>query len=69
MVYVIFMLAFFAFPGGLVDWLDERNSSGELDAPLAIARSVDAVSAAAGVKAVGVGLRKWFAGRVGGDED
>ena len=67
-VYVILAAAFFAFPGGIVDWLDERNASGWLDAPLAIARGVDAASAAVGVKAVGQSLRKRFAAIVGDDE-
>ena len=68
-IYAILALAVFAFPGGIVDWLDEHNSTGWLDAPLAIARGVDAVSAAAGVKAVGQGLRKQFSSVVGAGED
>ena len=58
----------FAFPGGIVDWLDERNGSGWLDAPLAVARGIDAVSAAVGVKRVGTELRKRFKTVVGDDE-
>jgi len=64
-VYAVFALTVFCFPGGLVDWLDERNVSGWPAAPLAIARGVDAASTALGVKAVGQGLRKWFAQAVG----
>ena len=30
-IYAILGLAWFAFPGGLVDWLDERNATGWLD--------------------------------------
>jgi hypothetical protein len=67
-VYAILATAFFAFPGGVVDWLDERNATGWLDAPLAIARGVDAASAAVGVKAVGESLRKRFAAIVGEDD-
>ena len=67
-IYAILALAVFAFPGGIVDWLDERNGSGWLDAPLAAARGIDAVSAAAGLKGVGVMLRKRFAALVGDDE-
>jgi hypothetical protein len=67
-VYAILAVALFAFPGGIVDWLDERNAAGWLDAPLAIARGVDAASAAVGVKGVGQSLRKRFATIVGGDE-
>ena len=67
-VYAILALALFAFPGGIVDWLDERNATGWLDAPLAIARGVDAASAAVGVKAVGQSLRKRFAAIIGDDE-
>jgi hypothetical protein len=66
--YAILAIAVFAFPGGLVSWLDDRNGSGLLDAPLAVMRGVDAVSAALGVKAVGQRLRKGFAGAIGEDE-
>ena len=67
-IYAILGLVWFAFPGGLVDWLDERNASGWLDAPLAIARGVDAASAATGVKGIGQSLRKQFGAIIGGDE-
>ncbi len=67
-VYAIFVIAVFAFPGGLVSWLDDRNASGWLSAPLAVMRGVDAVSAALGVKAVGERLRNGFAAAVGEDE-
>ena len=30
-IYFVFALVVFCFPGGLVDWLDERNASGWLD--------------------------------------
>jgi len=66
-IYAVLALTVFAFPGGLVDWLDERNASGWLAAPLAVARGVDAASAAVGVKAVGERLRGWFAAAIGGD--
>ena len=66
--YAILALAVFAFPGGLVSWLDDRNGSGWLDAPLGIMRGVDAVSAALGVKGVGQRLRKGFASALGDDE-
>ena len=49
----------------MVDWLDERNASGWLSAPLALARGVDAVSSALGVKQVGESLRRRFADVVG----
>ena len=64
-IYAALALTVFCFPGGLVDWLDERNESGWLAAPLALARGVDAVSAAVGVKQVGQGLRKAFADAIG----
>jgi hypothetical protein len=67
-IYAILGLAWFAFPGGLVDWLDERNATGWLAAPLALARGIDAASAATGVKKVGQSLRKRFAATVGDDE-
>lgn len=60
-VYAILALTAFCFPGGVVDWLDERNASGWLAAPLALARGVDAASTAVGVKGAGQGLRRWFA--------
>jgi hypothetical protein len=64
-IYAILALAVFAFPGGMVDWLDEHNQSGGLTVPLALARGIDAASSAVGVKAVGVALRKRFAAIVG----
>jgi hypothetical protein len=67
-IYAILGLAWIAFPGGLVDWLDERNATGWLTAPLALARGIDAASTATGVKAVGQGLRKRFAAIIGDDE-
>jgi hypothetical protein len=65
MLYAILALGVFCFPGGLVDWLDERNASGWLSAPLALARGVDTVSAAIGVKQVGESLRARFTAAVG----
>ena len=64
-IYVILALAAFCFPGGLVDWLDERNASGWLAAPLALAHGVDAVSTAFGVKPIGQMLRRRFTAGVG----
>jgi len=67
-VLIILFAGNFAFPGGLVGWLDERNESGWLSAPLAVARGVDAVSSALHVKQVGPGLRKAFGDWVGAEE-
>jgi hypothetical protein len=67
-IFAILVAGVFAFPGGMVDWLDERNESGWLSAPLALARGVDAASAAVGVKQIGQGLRHAFASWVGADE-
>ena len=67
-IYAVFALILFAFPGGLVSWLDDRNQSGWLTAPLAVMRGVDAASAAVGVKAVGQWLRRGFAAAVGEEE-
>jgi hypothetical protein len=64
-IYAVLALAVFAFPGGMVDWLDERNASGWLSGPLAVARGIDAASAAVGVKGVGEQLRRWFAAVIG----
>ena len=66
--YLILALAVFAFPGGLVSWLDDHNASGWLDAPLAVMRGVDAASSAVGVKQIGQRLRKRFAAAIGDDE-
>jgi hypothetical protein len=68
-IYVILALAVFAFPGGIVDWLDERNDSGWLAAPLAVAHGIDALSGAIGVKRVGEALRKRFAAIIGDSDD
>jgi hypothetical protein len=67
-LYSVLFLAAFAFPGGLVDWLDDRNSTGWLSAPLAIATGIDAVSTAVGVKMVGVELRRRFTTAIGEGE-
>jgi hypothetical protein len=64
-VYAVLALTAFCFPGGLVDWLDERNAAGWLAAPLALARGVEAASAAVGAKRVGEALRHGFARAVG----
>jgi len=67
-IYAVLALTAFCFPGGMLDWLDERNAGGWLAAPLALARGLDAASAALGAKEVGEGLRKWFAQAVGGSD-
>ncbi len=67
-VYAILAIAVFAFPGGLTGWLDDRNRSGWLDAPLAVMRTIDAASAAVGVKGVGERLRARFRSLIGDDE-
>ena len=51
-IYAILGLVWFAFPGGLVDWLDERNASGWLDAPLVIDGPINGESFAAYVEQV-----------------
>jgi len=68
-LYAVLALTLFAFPGGLVDWLDERNASGWLSAPLATARAIDAASAAVGVKGVGERLRRWFAASIASPDE
>jgi len=67
-IYVVLALGVFAFPGGFVSWLDDRNASGWLTAPLALAQAIDKVSAAVGVKGIGQALRKRFATFAGEDE-
>ena len=64
-LYAVLALTVFAFPGGMVDWLDERNASGWLSGPLALAHGIDAASAAVGVKGVGEWLRGRFATFIG----
>lgn len=67
-VYAILALGVFAFPGGLVSWLDDRNANNRLAAPLAVMRGIDAASAALGVKAVGEKLRAGFRSLIGDDD-
>jgi len=67
-IYIALALGVFAFPGGMVDWLDNHNASGWLNAPLVVTRGIDGVSAAVGVKAVGQALRRQFAKFAGEDE-
>ena len=67
-IYLILAIALFAFPSGLVSWLDDRNRSGLLDAPLGVMRAIDSASAAVGVKPVGQRLRKAFAAAIGEEE-
>ena len=67
-VYAIFALAVFAFPGGIVSWLDDRNLDGRLAAPLAVMRGVDAASSAVGLKGIGERLRQGFRGLIGDDD-
>jgi hypothetical protein len=67
-LYSVLALEAFAFPGGLVDWLEEHNYSGWLAGPLALARVVDSASARCGVKQVGERLRQRFATLIGGTD-
>jgi hypothetical protein len=64
-VYAILAITVFLFPGGLTSWLDDRNRSGCLDAPLWVMRGVDAASSAIGVKGVGERLRASFRSVIG----
>jgi hypothetical protein len=67
-IAAILIAGAFAFPGGMADWLDERNAGGWLNGPLAVARTVESVSGALGVRQAGQGLRHAFAAWVGADE-
>jgi hypothetical protein len=67
-VYAILALAWFAFPGGVVAWMDDHNRSGWLAAPRAFAGAVDAASSAVGVKQLGEELRATIAGWLEGDQ-
>ena len=69
LIYAVLALCVFAFPGGMVEWLQDHNASGYLDAPLAVVRLVERASAALGVKAVGQALRERFAAFAGEDHD
>ena len=66
-IVAAFALAEFAFPGGLVAWLEDHDPDGRLAAPIAVAQAIDRASAAVGVKAIGQTLRKRFASVVGAD--
>ena len=55
-LYAVLALTVFAFPGGMVDWLDERNASGWLSGPLALARGIDAASAAVAPLPLKIGI-------------
>ena len=67
-IYAILALTAFAFPGGLRDWLEERNANGRLWLPLAMARQIEAASNAIGVAPIGADLRRRF-GKLIGDQD
>jgi hypothetical protein len=68
-IYAILALAAFAFPGGLRDWLEERDAGGRLWLPLAIARQIETASQAVGVKPIGEALRRRFGEAIGGDQE
>ena len=68
-IFAILALTAFAFPAGLRDWLEERNASGYLAVPLAIARQIEAASNALGVAPVGAELRHRFARLIGEPEN
>lgn len=63
-IYASLSLAAFAFPDGLVDWLEERNGESWVAAPLAIANAIDFASTAVGVKFVGLYARRVFAAQL-----
>ncbi len=67
-VYAILFLAWFAFPGGVIAWMDDHNRSGWLDAPRAFAGALDSASSAIGVKQVGEKLRATLAVWLEGDQ-
>jgi hypothetical protein len=67
-IYAVLALTAFAYPAGLRDWLEERDSGGRLWLPLAIARQIETASDAIGVKSVGVRLRASFGRLIGEDE-
>lgn len=67
LIVAVLAVADFAFPRGFVAWLEERNGSGWLSAPLGLARGVEAASAALGVESVGETLRRRFAAAIGDD--
>ena len=64
-VFAILALTAFAFPAGLRDWLEERNASGTLAMPLAIARQIEAAATALGVAPVSADLRRRGARLIG----
>jgi hypothetical protein len=57
-------LAVVCFPGGVLDFLEERNGGGWLTAPVQLMRVLDRASAAIGLSEVGAELRSAFAAQV-----
>ncbi|HTZ66884.1 MAG TPA: hypothetical protein VMB83_05340, partial [Roseiarcus sp.] len=48
-VYSVLGLAVFCFPGGVLDFLEERNGGGWLAAPVQVMRAFDRASGAIGL--------------------
>jgi hypothetical protein len=63
-IYSVLSLAVFCFPGGVLDFLEERNGGGWLSAPIQLMRVLDRASAAIGLSEVGSELRSVFAAQI-----
>jgi hypothetical protein len=63
-IYGVLGLAVFCFPGGVLDFLEERNGGGWLTNAVQLMRAVDSASAAIGLSEVGAKLRGTFAAQV-----
>ncbi len=67
-VYSVLGLAVVFFPGGALDFLEERNGGGWLTVPIQAMKAVASVSAAIGFSEVGEDLRRAFAAVIEPDE-
>jgi hypothetical protein len=63
-IYSVLGLAVLCFPGGVLDFLEERNGGGWLTAPVQLMSAVDRASAAIKLSEVGAELRGTFAAQV-----
>jgi len=67
-IYSVLGLALFAFPGGVLDSLEDRNADGFLWAPILIVKTIDELSNAVGLSVVSADLRRAFATQVDQDQ-
>jgi hypothetical protein len=63
-IYSVLGLAVVCFPGGVLDFLEERNNRGWLSAPVQLMGALDRASAAVGLSEIGAELRSAFAAEI-----